>query len=109
MSRQSVHKIEARCDASIYLGIRLHMMEKIIGTPKGVFVVESIRRKPEDQWWHAEVIKSLVGTPWARSPEKAKKPQEALELLDPVSIEAEQPSTEVDTSPSDMRSWSTPV
>lgn len=100
---KTVHKLEARWDSGIFLGIRLNTTEKIIGTPKGVVVVQSVRRKPEDQQWNAELIKSLVGTPWAPSPEKAKKPQEALELPEPVSIEAEQPSVEVDTSVAEMK------
>ena len=42
-------KLEARWDAGIYLRIQVHATEKMIGTPKGVVVVQSIRRKPEDQ------------------------------------------------------------
>ena len=49
------------------------------------------------------VASSLVGTPWAQSPEKAKKRQDALELPEPAPIECEQPSAEVDTSPSGMK------
>ena len=55
------------------------------------------------QQWDAELIKSLVGTPWAQSPENAKKGQDALELPEPVPIESEQPSAKVDTSPSGMK------
>ena len=33
------HKLEARWDIGIYLGIKLHTTEKIIGTPQGVVVV----------------------------------------------------------------------
>ena len=88
------HKLEARWDIGIYLGIRLHATEKIIGTPQGVVVVQSIRRKPADQQWNADLIEKLVGTPWAPSPGKQKNNQEALELPEAVSIGVEQPAVE---------------
>ena len=88
------HKLEARWDIGIYLGIRLHTTEKIIGTPQGVVVVQSIRRKPADQQWNADLIEKLVGTPWAPSPGKQKNNQEALELPEAVSIDVEQPAVE---------------
>ena len=86
--------IEARWDIGIYLGFRLHTTEKIIGTPQGVVVVQSIRRKPADQQWNADLIEKLVGTPWALSPGKQKNNQEALELPEAVSIDVEQPAVE---------------
>ena len=88
------HKLQARWDIGIYLGIRLHTIEKIIGTPQGVVVVQSIRRKPADQQWHADLIEKLVGTPWAPSPGKQKNNQEALKLPEAVSIDVEQPALE---------------
>ena len=88
------HKLEARWDIGIYLGIRLHTIEKIIGTPQGVVVVQSIRRKPADQQWNADLIEKLVGTPWAPSPGKQKNNQEASELPEAVSIDVEQPAVE---------------
>ena len=88
------HKLEARWDIGIYLGIRLHTTEKIIGAPQGVVVVQSIRRKPADQQWNADLIEKLVGTPWAPSAGKQKSNQEALELPEAVSIDVEQPAVE---------------
>ena len=84
----------ARWDIGIYLGIRLPTTEKIIGIPQGVVVVQSIRRKPADQQWNADLIEKLVGTPWAPSPGKQKSNQEALELPEPVSVDVEQPAVE---------------
>ena len=64
-------------------------------TPKGVVVVQSVRRKPDDQQWNLQLLQSITGTPWAPNPAKQKEPREALELPEPVSIEPEQPEEEV--------------
>ena len=55
---------------------------------------QSVRRKPADQQWNADLIEKLVGTPWAPSPGKQKSNQEALELPEAVSIDVEQPAVE---------------
>ena len=88
------HKLEPRWESGFFLGVRLHTTEKIIGTPKGV-VVQSVRRKPDDQQWNLQLLQSVTGTPWAPNPAKQKEPREALELPEPVSIEPEQPEEEV--------------
>jgi len=55
------HKLEPRWESGIFLGVRLHTAEKIIGTPKGVVVVQSVRR---NQQWNLQLLQSLTGTPW---------------------------------------------
>ena len=84
-----------RWDTGIHLGVRLHTTEKIIGTPQGVVVVQSINRKPSDQQWHAELIEKLVGMPWAPNPSKSQEARDFLELPEPVAFEVEQPDVEV--------------
>ena len=86
--------MEARWDIGIYLGIRLHTTEKIIGTPQRVVVVQTIRRKPADQQWNADLNEKPVCSPWAPSPGKQENNQEALELPEAVSIDVEQPTVE---------------
>ena len=88
---RTTHKLDVRWDTGIFLGIRLHTTEKIIGTPKGVVVVQSIRRKPEDQQWDVELLQSIQGTPWAPNPSTARGAREALELPEPLAISVEQP------------------
>ena len=78
----------------IYLGIRLHDYIQLRRSLEGVVVVQSIRRKPTDQQWNADLIEKLVGTPWAPSPGKQKNNQEALVLPEAVSIDVEQPAVE---------------
>ena len=99
---RTTHKLDVRWDTGIFLGIRLHTTEKIIGTPKGVVVVQSIRRKPEDQQWDVELLQSIQGTPWAPNPSTARGAREALELPEPLAISVEQP----DVAPEDTRTAS---
>ena len=96
------HKLEARWQVGIYCGVRLGTTEKIVATEDGVVVVQSIRRKPKELRWDAELFKKVKGTPWAPSPKKAARPDEALELPAAVAIEPEvpdEPATDVEAGP----------
>ncbi|CAE7686814.1 GIP, partial [Symbiodinium sp. CCMP2456] len=96
------HKLEARWQVGIYCGVRLGTTEKIVATEDGVVVVQSIRRKPKELRWDAELFKKVKGTPWAPSPKKAARPHEALELPAAVAIEPEMPdevATDVEAGP----------
>ena len=42
--------------------------EKVVGTKDGTFVVQSIRRIPEDQRYDSEMILSVRGLPWKPTP-----------------------------------------
>jgi len=88
------HKLEPRWDEGIFLGVRMSTTEKIIGTPKGVVVVQSVRRKPEGSRWSSEALGAVQGTPWAPSPTRERAPRDALELPEPVVIEPERPEVE---------------
>ena len=52
--RRAKSKLDARWQEGVYLGLRLTSSEKIIGTPSGILVVQSIRRKPADKQLAAE-------------------------------------------------------
>ena len=96
------HKLEPRWQAGIYCGVRLGTTEKIIATEDGVVVVQSIRRKPKELRWDADLFKKAKGTPWAPQPKKAARPDEALELPAAVAIEPElpdEPATDVEAGP----------
>ena len=82
--------LDVRWDTCIFLGIRLHTTEKIIGASKGVVVVQSVR-KPGDQQWDVEFLQSIQGTLWAPNPSTARDAREALELPEPLAISVEQP------------------
>ena len=76
-------KLDARWQAGVFLGIRIQSTEKIVGTNRGIFVVQSIRRKPDGQQWDAELVKSVRGLPWKTSPEETG---EGAKLPEPLVV-----------------------
>ena len=57
--RRAKSKLDARWQKGIYLGLRINSSEKIIGTPSGILVVQSIRTKPEDKQFDFELLKAV--------------------------------------------------
>ena len=76
-------KLDARWQAGVFLGIRLQSTEKIVGTNRGIFVVQSIRRKPDGQQWDADLVKAVRGLPWKTSPEETG---EGAKLPEPLVV-----------------------
>ena len=62
------HKLESRWERGVFIGVRTESTEKIVGTPQGVFVVQSVRRLPEDQRYNSSDLASIVGLPWKLVP-----------------------------------------
>ncbi|CAE7551092.1 unnamed protein product [Symbiodinium sp. CCMP2592] len=84
--RRTKSKLDARWQEGVYLGLRLTSSEKIIGTPSGILVVQSIRRKPADKQFNLEMLKAVKGTPWQLNPEKSTN-ADADRLPEPIVIE----------------------
>ena len=84
--RRAKSKLDARWQEGVYLGLRLTSSEKIIGTPSGILVVQSIRRKPADKQFDLEMLKAVKGTPWQPNPEKSPG-ADADRLPEPIAIE----------------------
>ena len=84
--RRAKSKLDARWQEGVYLGLRLTSSEKIIGTPSGMLVVQSIRRKPADKQFNLEMLKAVKGTPWQPNPEKSPN-ADADRLPEPIAIE----------------------
>ena len=84
--RRAKSKLDARWQEGVYLGLRLTSSEKIIGTPSGILVVQSIRRKPADKQFNLEMLKAVKGTPWQPNPEKSPN-ADADRLPEPIAIE----------------------
>ena len=84
------HKLEPRWATGIFCGVRLNTTEKIIATEKGV-VAQSVRRKPKELRWDADLFKKVCGTPWAPIPGRSARPEEAIELAESVEVEPELP------------------
>ena len=73
------HKLEARWERGLFLSVKVESTEKVAGTDRGVFVVQSLRRLPEDQRYDSEALSKLKGLPWKPMPDGSDD-QEALEL-----------------------------
>ena len=52
---------KARWERGVFLGVKVESTEKIVGTDNGVFVVQSVRRLPEDQRYDSEALSKLKG------------------------------------------------
>ena len=85
------HKLEARWATGIFCGVRLNTTEKIIATENGIVVAQSVRRKPKELRWDSELFGKVKGTPWAPTPGRAARPEEAEELAEAISVEPELP------------------
>eukprot|EP00971_Amphidinium_carterae_P228825 4539186-Amphidinium_carterae.1 len=59
------NKLDAQWRPGIFLGIKRNTTERIVGDSGGVYVVQSIRRVPEDDKWNRELLLSIKGTPWS--------------------------------------------
>ena len=91
--RRTRHKFQRRWAIGIFLGLKEHTTERIVGTSEGIFVVQSIRRKPGDQRWNADMIKSIMGLPW-----KPKSDSDKGELPEPIVLEPVNPEVPIVSS-----------
>ena len=60
---QRVGKFEDRWEIGIWVGITMRTGEHLVATCQGVFRVSAIMRRPADQRWSEELVKSMKGTP----------------------------------------------
>ena len=84
--RNTRSKLDSRWQSGVYLGIRLQSTEKIVGTSQGIFVVQSLKRKPEGQQWDSTLVAAVRGLPWKTSPEETG---EGARLPEPLAVRAE--------------------
>jgi hypothetical protein len=85
------HKLEPRWATGIFCGVRLDITEKIIATENGIVVAQSVRRKPKELRWDADLFAKVKGTPWAPIPGRAVRPEEAEELTEAIEVLPEVP------------------
>ena len=85
--RRTTHKLEARWERGVYLGIKEGTVEKLVGTASGIFSIQSIRRVPEDARYDGDLIKDIRGLPWRLAPTA----EERVELPMPAEILPERP------------------
>ncbi|CAE7251708.1 unnamed protein product [Symbiodinium sp. CCMP2592] len=84
--RNTRSKLDSRWQSGVYLGLRLQSTEKIVGTNQGIFVVQSIKRKPEGQQWDSDLVKAVRGLPWKTSPDETG---DGVRLPEPLTVRAQ--------------------
>ena len=92
--KRTRRKLEQRWEAGVFLGVKETTTEKIVGTNRGIFVVQSVRRRPAEARFNGELLTALRGFPWAPSE------TEEAELPEPISLPPalpEVPATETPT------------
>ena len=86
--KRTESKAEPRWDSGVFLGIRVSSSEKVIGTAQGIFVVQSIKRKPPAVQWSMDALKEFKGLPWNL------KPDAPLALPAPADVAPELPDAQ---------------
>ena len=56
-------KPESGWESGSYLGVKENTTERIVGSLSGIFIVQSVRRKPEEERWNPDLVKGLKGNP----------------------------------------------
>ena len=97
--RRTRHNLESRWEPGIFLGMRERTTEKIVGTKEGIYVVQSIRRRPEGERYDADMVKGIRGLPWMPRPED----EAAVELPEPITLRPEVPEVLAEPAQKDQR------
>ena len=61
--RRTRHKLEMRWERGLFLGVRVETTEGIVGTSDGVYVVQPIRRLPENQRHQGRAVEANAQWP----------------------------------------------
>ena len=83
----------------MFLGVRESTTEKIVGAADGIFVAQSIRRKPEGERYSAALVKGIRGLPRMPKPEGEK----VVELPEPITLRPEMPEVPAEPAQKDKR------
>jgi hypothetical protein len=65
---EKLNKLDNKWRDGIYLGIKDNTNEVFVGTNNGVFKVQSVRRKPEQERYQWSELEKMVGLPWKPTP-----------------------------------------
>ena len=65
--RRTRHKFESRWSRGVFVGVRVKTTERIVMDETGTYVVQSVRRVPEEQRYVNRLLRSVRGTPWNRT------------------------------------------
>ena len=66
--KRTQHKVESRWSGGVFVGVRVKTTERIVMDETGTYVVQSVRRIPEEQRRDLRLLQSVRGTPWEPNP-----------------------------------------
>ena len=87
--KRTRHKLESRWSRGVFVGVRVRTSERIVMDETGTYVVQSLRRVPEEQRYDHRLLQSVCGTPWEPNPGDVK-----TDLLEPMLIIPQLPDVE---------------
>ena len=88
--KRTRHKLESRFREVV--GVRVKTAERIVMDETGAYVVQSVRRVPEEQRYDHRLLQNVRGTPWEPNPGDV-----STELPEPMLIIPQLP--DVDPAP----------
>ena len=89
-------KFDDKFQDGVMLGVIQRTGEIIIGTPLGAVRTRTIKRMPEDKRWKADLVKGVVGLPWAPEGDDKEKPIA-------IQIKVEVPQLDVPSEPDPLK------
>ena len=60
--KRTRHKLESRWSRGVFVGVRVKTTERIVMDETGTYVVQSVRRVPEEQRYDHRLLQSVRGT-----------------------------------------------
>ena len=66
--KRTRHKLDSRWSRGVFVGVRVKTIERIVMDETGTYVVQSVRRVPEEQRRDLRLLQSVRGTPWEPNP-----------------------------------------
>ena len=66
--KRTRHKLESSWSRGVFVGVRVKTTEPIVMDETGTYVVQSVRRVPEEQRYDHRLLQSVRGTPWESNP-----------------------------------------
>ena len=61
--KRTRHKLETRWSRGVFVGVKVKTTEKIVMDETGTYVVQSVRRVPEEQRYDKQLLQSIRGRP----------------------------------------------
>ena len=92
------HKLESRWSRGVFVGVRVKTTERIIMDETRTYVVQSVRRVPEEQRRDLRLLQSVRGTPWEPNPGDVSSDMPEPMLITPTTTRRRTHADKIDDS-----------